>query len=197
MRRMTFKISAVVILAITTSFVTSKVVAQQKKLRQRVSNSIATVKQVPVGKTGGSAITNQSQPGAEPRIAGTMKRISVQRVHNQPDLVELKAAAHIKDLRPGIKYVWYVKVFDPSAFNRSPVLQHIYENNILTPGDDFVITAEFHEFIEVKIPFKQYEFDVSLYEINDTHGLAGVSDPNLQRTLQGPRGWARMMAGGG
>lgn len=91
--------------------------------------------------------------------------------------VRVAADATVFDKRSGARYVWTLRLFDPSDERlEAPLFEKIYEDQVFAPAQ-LQARPTFADVIEPALPAGDYVAELALSLVNPQTGLEAVRDP--------------------
>jgi hypothetical protein len=149
------KVLLLVAVSVTTSMVTSKVMAQRKK-RKVPSSAVVSGAFFP-----SNGITS----------------IDSVNVALSPEGLHVKGKATIRDFRPNVAFVWSIRVRDPAL--RRIVAERRYDTQVFQPRQDtHELSPTFEDTINPRLPAGIYKIELVLYEV-PPGGVALLDDPDM------------------
>lgn len=154
------KLLLLVALAVTTSLVTSTVLAWGGHAKKRVASSTAfsDPSMVPtmVGPVQQTSIPAQASNG--------LASVTWLRVEPFADGFHVSGQANLRDARPDAAYVWSIRIRDP--VKRVVVAENRYETQIFQlPRDTHELSPTFDDTFMPSLPPGTYKLELVLYEI--------------------------------
>ncbi len=179
-RLLALKLAWLLFLAIATCAVTSSVIAQARRTK-------AT--DVPAANPPRLTATVKSGPlpaAARVRDAHTvsehaMTSLKLSAVGNT---LSIDASAHIYDRRPGVAFVWAVRVVDPKDAKKT-LFERRYDHQLFTLPANMELKPTFSDRIELALPRGIYPIECVVYEVHPELGVAGLNDPTTAKASIG------------
>ena len=167
--RFLLKLSAVVAAGLASSLVTSTVISAARK--KAAATAAATAGQNPRVEAVRKVIVEghapeQLGPGAVDASPDVLARC-----HSRGELagvdgksVHLKTWVEIQDNRPGMRYVWAVRVVDPSDAG-AVLFRKVYKDQVFTVPQGENVSTTFEDVIDVPLPKGRYRVFVAAHAL--------------------------------
>jgi len=184
------KLLTLVAISVATFFVTSSVLARGK--HRRASGAIAaTAADGPAGLAGMISKNPAPARGINTSYAsGAMHWIKIETVGNS---VHIMASASIRDIRPGVTYVWFVRVLHPNT--GKVVFEKRYDDQIFGMPPEMEMKPTFEDRIDLPLEPGSYKVELVAFHVMPGEGLAVLNDAKIARFRRGPAGSAMAAIG--
>lgn len=163
-------------IAVATSLVTRQVTAQRRGAARPITHTTVSDPSVWYQPPKGGIDFGIS--------SSAMKGMQVVAVGNE---VEIDAEAYIKDIRPGMTYVWSIRVLD-AVDHKKVLVERRYDDQVFSIPDSQVLEPTFRDRITVNLPDGNYMIEAVIYEVDPKFGgLLGLNDPEQAFAARGPQ----------
>jgi len=177
------KVATLAALAAASSVVTSMVMTRVGQARAGGDPVAAprTAVAVAAGPAHAGLAPQGFQPGRGVVASGLMRLLAVEAAG---DTVHVAADAFLHDTRPGMRFVWAVRVLDP-ADARTVLYEKLYDDQAFDLLGRPTRSVTFEDRLAVPLKPGKYRLELTWFGVHPRSGLAGLNDPVLRREYQG------------
>lgn len=165
------KVLLLVALGVTSSLVTSRVIAQGRAKKRASSANVPNPSQAPstVGPT----------PAVVPSYRSTgFASIEALNVVPVAGGIRVSGQANLQDVRPNVAYVWSVRVRHPVT--KALLAENRYDGQIFQiPKDTHKLRPTFDDAVTLSLPPGAYKAELALYEV-PPGGVGLLDDPDVK-----------------
>lgn len=175
------KIATLAALAAASSVVTSMVMTRLGQARAAEAAATVPRTTISVGSAPAGFAPQAFQPGRGVVASGLMRLVGVETAGNT---VHVAAEAFIHDTRPGMRFVWAVRVLDPND-KEAVLYERLYDNQVFDLLGLQARAATFEDKLPVPLPAGKYRLELTWFGVPPESGLAGLKSAVVRRRYQG------------